>query len=205
MNATLAFALTLLGGLLFATVGPGRTSSEDHANEIIPEELPALRGNTYKVDPYIAAARILQAQDRVQAGNTLLRLGRQAGLNNGPKVIVLARMLFAARSVGQFRRPALGLPNCLAQVHFLEFALEPIEVIDGVPFLLVRGYSVGGYPEQAESYVKYCLQNCDWAPAKYTPKTPAEKRAAAAKLMAYLEFRGGFTDDDRTFLISQVD
>jgi hypothetical protein len=101
----------------------------------------------------------------------------------GDRVIPLCRMLFAARAGQEFRRPVLGYAEPINGVDDQEWPLLPLHIIDGVPFFVVRGYALGGVPESGESYLQYCLANCDWSTVRFNVKTATEKTRAVAKLM----------------------
>src|SRR5688500_5892944 len=102
--------------------------------------------NPYRVDPYIAAAA-LQAEPKT-AADTLKKLFKEADdWDDAGKAIVLCRMLFTAKPKGEFRHPMLGAPSFLGSGDAKDWPMEPIELVDGVPFVVVYGYRLGGKPE----------------------------------------------------------
>src|SRR5262245_19501059 len=126
------------------------------------EKLPTLKFRSYKVAPFIRAAVALQALGKDKACE-LLRAhskDRQRELYSG--VFVLSRMLFVKKADGKFRRPLIGGAAFVGGTDYEDWPLEPIEIVDGVPFIITRGYMLGGSPESAESYVLYCMEHCDW-------------------------------------------
>jgi hypothetical protein len=179
----------------------------------LPSVFPAGRGWSYKVDPYIAAAK-LQAADRDEAVESLRTAAKDADAaakhavqyphQSSDKVILLCRMLFTAKPNGEFRRPMIGAPLCLGDTDLKDWPLEPIEIVDGIPFLVVRGYQGSGVPEPAEHYLSYCLQECDWAADRFQPKAAGEKKKALDKLLTSRKWKRPLTEYEEGFLLSQV-
>lgn len=137
----------------------------------------------YRVDPYIRAAVALQSLDRAAA---ISRLRGMAQHRHSPlSVIILCRMLFRRRrgSDYAFRSPAIGVPAFIRGTED-DWPLWPIELVEGVPFMIVWGYTIGGLPESDESYLHYCEVNCDWTDVKYSLKTIQQKRDALGKLIS---------------------
>ena len=137
----------------------------------------------YRVDPYIRAAVALQSLDRAAA---ISRLHGMAKHRHSPlSAIILCRMLFRRRrdSDYAFRGPAIGVPAFIRGTED-DWPLWPIELIEGVPFMVVWGYTIGGLPESDESYLHYCEANCDWTDVKYSLKTIQQKRYALGKLIS---------------------
>jgi hypothetical protein len=71
------------------------------------------------------------------------------------KVLFICRLLFV--NPKGWQPPGLGSPgpNFNAQVA-KHFRLFPIAISNGVPFLLIRGYELGGNPEHATDCVQHC-------------------------------------------------
>jgi len=164
--------------------------------------LPEVTGGRYKVDPYIHLAIKLQAQGKEKACDTLKALAKDISLNK--QVIVLCRMLFTSKPNQEFRRPRLGAPGYLGDTENSDWPLSPIEIVDGVPFLISPGYSGSGLPELAENYLTYCIQNCDWVKAPFGPRTAHQKQQALKKLMASPKWKRPLGDREEAFLASQI-
>jgi hypothetical protein len=113
-------------------------------------------------------------------------------------------MLFTAKPKGEFRLPALGLAHCIGETPFEEWPLIPIAVVDGVPFVVVKGYALAGSPESALKYVRYCLKECDWSTTEFKPKSAEEKQKALKKLLESRTWKNPLTDYDRAFLSAQI-
>jgi hypothetical protein len=59
-------------------------------------------------------------------------------------------------------------------------------------------------PDEAQPYVRHCLAECDWNVLRYKPKTPAEKIAALAKLLASPKWRRPLDAREQGFLSAQI-
>lgn len=142
----------------------------------------------YHVDPYIRAAVALQSLDRATAISQLHYMAQDP--HSPLSVIILCRMLFTRRhgSVYAFRAPHIGVSTFIGGNED-DWPLWPIELVDGVPFMIVSGYVLGGLPESDESYLHYCEVNCDWTDFKYTFKTDPQKRNALAKFASSNEWK----------------
>jgi hypothetical protein len=161
----------------------------------------------YRVDPYIKAAVALQSVDRVAALERLHALARSEDQDQDwptEKVIVLCRMLFTKRPGSDFRGPAIGAPVFLGGTVYSDWPLEPTESVDGVPFVILRGYQQGGRPESNEQYLEYCEANCDWSAFHYTVKTKREERDALNKLIASPKWKTPLKAYECQFLAGQI-
>lgn len=211
---------------LIATAG----LAQEAVKPVVLKDLPH-PWDRYRVDPYIAAAIALQtdpkatrdvlrklakdADDRVKGAHAALGDSKLTGdarqklltdiyYRDADKVIVLCRMLFAAKPKGEFRRPGLGGPAFPGGGNPKDWPLEPIELVDGVPFLVVLGYTLGGSPEKVSSYLDYCLDNCDWTSERYQPKDKEAKEKALAKLLADKRWEEALKKGEKEFLSSQI-
>jgi hypothetical protein len=155
----------------------------------------------YEVDSYIKAAIGLQSLSHEAAIERLCALTRS---QIGDRVLPLCRMLFVRRDEPGFVRPGTGGASFLGGTDYADWPLEPIELVDGIPFLIARGYLVAGFPEPAEKYLDYCLENCDWNPVRYVPKTAEEKTQALGKLVKSPKWKRPLDEQEREFLMSQI-
>lgn len=156
----------------------------------------------YKVDTYLKLATELQSLDRT---NALARLHVIAkDFHHGTRAIILCRMLFAQRPGLDFRRPMLGGPSLLGGTDYSDWPLEPIELVDGVPFLITRGYFLAGKAEPDEWYLNYCETNCDWSNFRFTLKTERQKQEALNKLLASPKWKKPLDVYERKFLTKQI-
>ena len=72
------------------------------------------------------------------------------------QMIVLCRMLFEAPEGRSIRRPHIGMPVFL-DGKIGDWPMEPIAMRNEVPFLIVRGYDIGGEPESSRVYLSFCI------------------------------------------------
>lgn len=174
-----------------------------------------------KVDLYLRAAIQLQALEPGNAQDVLFSIAsakeKEANLgasfsflNDNLVPIILCRMLFTAKkassetSTPEFRRARYGAPGFFGGTSLEDWTLEPIEIIDGVPFNITNGYLLAGYPEHGTSYLSYCIENCDWNSFKFTPKDSGQKQAALDKLLASPKWKRELSKYDIEFLSAQI-
>jgi hypothetical protein len=80
----------------------------------------------------------------------------------------------------------------------------PVVLVDGVPFVVTRGYALGGEPEQSDWCVRYCLASCDRNPVRFAEKSQAEKEAALGKLLASPKWNTSLDAYDQEFFSDQI-
>jgi hypothetical protein len=160
----------------------------------------------FRADPYIKAASSLQRMGKDKACKRLAELAReeQRGSRHGKRVIVLCRMLFTVKPGGPFRRPELGAAAFWGGTDYEDWPREPIEVVDGVPFVIVSSYHGAGQPESPIDYLEYCLSGCEWGDTKYTPQTADEKRKALEKLISSRKWKRPLREDEKDFFAQQI-
>jgi hypothetical protein len=196
---------SLLTALATALLGSACSHAPEPTLSDLPRpDLPDLVD--YKVDPYIRMALALQSLDRPAALNKLHPMARAQDADF--RVIILSRMLFAPRPGASLRPPeALGMATIGPSPQW------PIEVVDGVPFLIaiMPHEAHGPYkgpPETDEEYLQYCETNGDWSAFHYSVKTVQQKREALTKLLKRLTESldpGGLSMYERTFLANQIE
>jgi hypothetical protein len=206
MKTIPVFAVTILACLVLGTRPESAAAPPDDV---------ALKGlgwaDEYRVDPYIAAAAELRAAGKEKAAGVLRAAAKDPEVGS-LQVIILCRLLFTAKAKGEFRRAMIGAPHNLdGTASWLgggsdrkDWPLEPIEVVDGVPLLVVAGYTLGGQPESPEQYLDYCLKECAWGATEFKPRTAAEKEKALAALLASKKWKKPLTVDERQFLAAQI-
>jgi hypothetical protein len=186
-----------------------RTQSGKNAVAVSLQSLTSVQSSAYRVDPYIAAAAALQALGKEKALQELRQLAREELKDHlrkgyGPRVCVLCRMLFTRRAGSTFMRPGLGAPILFGGTDASDWPLEPIELVNGVPFLITHGYLVGGESESPEAYLDYCTNSCDWSQVGFSPMSEAEKRKALDTLLSSKKWKSKLDSLDRNFLASQI-
>lgn len=202
MRTVLPVIYSFYGVLIINIDSPVPRFSSPPTESINMKELPAFEAESFRTDPYIEAASKIQKMDKEKAFDQLRTLANIR--EHDVKTIVLCRMLFKCKSSNDFRRPALGAPYFFDSSEESDWPLEPIEVIDGVPFSVVKGYLIGGKPESAESYLNYCILNCDWNNERFTPKNIEEKKKALDKLLISKKWKKILTDDEKVILSCQI-
>jgi hypothetical protein len=163
-------------------------------------DLPTRR--QFKVAPYVRAAALLQEMDKEKACEQLMKLAKKD--DEDGQVTLLCRLLFSKRENKPFRAPLLGGPIFIGGTSETDWPLLPIEILDDVPFFVIEGYNVGGYPEPSHLYLKYCLENCEWSKTRFGRVDDKTIDKALKKLLASKKWRRPLTDYEREHLISQT-
>jgi hypothetical protein len=195
---SLLVAPPLVPGTLAADIPP------EIGKELRHKDFPGLFFGTdkYRIDPYITAAASLRAVRKEKAASLLMSLAKDR--ERSIAAFILCRMLFTAKPNGDFRCPGLGQPFFVGDTPADYWPLVPIQIVDGVPFLVVKGYALAGSPESAAGYVRYCLEECEWGTAEFKPKTAAEKQEALKKLLMSRKWKEPLGKEDKEFLSSQL-
>jgi len=175
--------------------------------EVKAEALPDLVDpRDFRAEPYLRAAVALQAMKKDEAVDQLKAIA--AADKDGLKTAVLCRLLFVARPGKELRLPVLGGTIYLGRTGTGDWPLAPVAVVDGVPFLVLRGRQIGGLdgsPEAATAYLDHCLEVGDWSGTAFFPKTDAERKAALEKLLADPRLKDKLSPGERTLLAGQID
>jgi hypothetical protein len=193
--------------LLLLTLGAGTLVAGDKTSgapkAIRLADLLALPVEEYRSDPYIQAAQSLQALGKEKTSALLREL---AAKEDWPycRTLSLCRMLFQAKPERTFRRAAVGGVSFPGRTKYEDWPLEPLEIVDGVPFFVARCYILGGEPELPTKYVRYCIEECDWSTLKFTPKSKEEKQKALAKMLLAPRLKGKLDEDERETLEAQI-
>lgn len=189
---------TVLITLVLLLGGCGIKAPQDAAISL--DDLYDLRYLNYKVDPYIETARKLQALGKEKAIRKLLDLAEDEEQDR--KIFILCRMLFSQRGTSLFERPALGGASFFGGTNYADWLLEPIEIVDGIPFVVVKGYHSIGQALPARHYIMYCFQMCDWNVYQYQQKSFQQKREALKKLLASPKWKEPVPED---FFAKQIE
>jgi hypothetical protein len=193
-----ATVLTL--AMLMVTKDSNAAPPDTFSIDDLPCWMP-FSSDQYFVDPYIRIAGQLRAEGKEKSVEKLRALAKA---RNGEAIFILCRMLFVARPKVEFRRPSLGGAGFLGGTVYEDWPLEPIEIVDGIPFLIVDGYVLAGKPESPERYVDYCLKECDWGTADYKPRAAEEKKKALKSLITSKKWKQPLTDEEKKFLAAQI-
>jgi len=170
---------------LFAAIALGllnRVCAADAADKSIEAQFDALppfyfdtgsdAKNLFNSRGYLDLAVALQELGQTKAIAKLRELAKRPAPN---KVVVLCRMLFVAKpkprgELLEFRAPkwdGAAASLCVFRIRDIGRQLDPIAIVNGIPFLTTPGYESRGRPESAKSYLKYCIAQCDWNTQKY--------------------------------------
>jgi hypothetical protein len=162
---------------------------------------------TYKLERFIPAVVSLQAMGREAGSQALLRAAKTASFDDYEKVVVVCRMLFTFRDGVDYIYPSLGHRDFFGDTTFADWPLEPIALVDGYPFWIVRGLSFSGArsPDAAPRYVSYCITNCEWSTFRYRLLSADEKRTALTKLLNSPKWKRPLDESERSVLASQIE
>ena len=200
--------------VLAAALLPSLPAAEPAPDDGKKSPLLSLPGSrAFKSDPYLHAAANLQMLGEEKAIAVLTALATQETPKEGRRTILLCRMLFdRAKPVRESRPPRLGLPSFVGKIEAKDWRAEwrdwprmPIDLVDGVPFLVVDGYLISGQEERSDQYLDYCIRNCEWTDEVFEPKTAEEKRKALAKLVASPRWKQPLSDEAKKVLASQIE
>jgi hypothetical protein len=168
-----------------------------------PKDLPV----QYRIDPYLAAVQSFQTMGKEKALVKLQEFAAKDKATYCTGTQILCRMLFKAKEGSSFRSARLGSGRKIGSTTLADWPLEPITIVDGVPFKVTVGFakSVSRPLERASDYVDYCIEECDWNTYKFTPKSIKEKRDALDKLLSTPKLKGKVSDRDQEFLEKQIE
>jgi hypothetical protein len=169
-------------------------------------DLLALPSDKYRVDPYLKIAQSLQVMGQKRACALIRELAVKEAKAKWPytRTICLCRMLFKAKPKSKFRRAAIGGRFFPASTTYNDWPLEPIEIVDGVPFNVSMGVILGGEAELPGDYLRYCVEKCDWSKVRFRPKTMAEKEKALGRLLSSAKLKGKLREGDKEFFETQI-
>lgn len=161
-----------------------------------------INSGNFKSKPYIVLAVYLQSMDKNQA---FLLLKKQAeSFQNEDQIIVLTRMLFQAKKDSLLRRPYIGGASFFGGTDYKNWQNEPLEIVDGVPSLITRGYSLGGLPETSLSYLTYCFESGEWTSTKYSVKSNEALKSALNILLADKKWKSNLSTFDKAYFENQI-
>ncbi|PKP04761.1 MAG: hypothetical protein CVU11_03350 [Bacteroidetes bacterium HGW-Bacteroidetes-6] len=156
----------------------------------------------YKCEPYLDLASYVQSLEPTQAIFVLTECAKTGKFED--QMIVLTKMLFESKNDSPFRRPMIGGAIFLGNTTYDDWTSEPIEIINNVPFLITRGYFIGGLPESSLHYLEYCMENGVWTAVVYKTKTEDELNAALKTLLNGSKWKKELSKDDVDFFKNQI-
>jgi hypothetical protein len=122
-----------------------------------------------------------------------------------PTVIALCRMLFVSKSAEPLRPPRLGEPCFLGDTTEECWPLQPIHLYQGVPFLVVKGWSVAGLPELATSYLAYSVLSGIWNEHPFMLIEQQDVVALTQEFIQHGPWRRPLDASEQSFLLSQAE
>ena len=163
--------------------------------------LPDISGGQFKAIPYIRAASHLQEMGRVRACHALKWATMR--YSQSQQLIVLCRMLFTKRGNSEFEGPLPGAARFLGGTDSKDWPLQPIELVDGIPFAIVDGYP--DRPESSHSYLYDCMLHCDWSKNRFREPTMQQERASLAGLITSPKWKRPLEAREREYLSAQIE
>jgi hypothetical protein len=136
-------------------------SPEPRLDTSIVRMAPPISGFQYHSDAMVASVNGLRQLGKEKALAVLKEYHREIGDAGDPgerkKLHLICRLLFV--NPQGWATPRLGHPSPEINWSQVEqFPLFPLALSDGVPFLLVNGYSAGGYTTDTP---EKCIQLCE--------------------------------------------
>ena len=140
--------------------------------------------------------------DKEKACEQLVKLAKRD--EEKGQVTILCRLLFSKKGKKSFRAPLIGNPIYMGGTSEDDWSLLPIEIVDDVPFFIIIGYDVGGWPEPSYLYLNYCLDNCEWSKTRFGNINDKTIEKALIKLLSSGKWKKPLSDYERQHLISQT-
>jgi hypothetical protein len=78
----------------------------------------------------------------------------------------------------------IGGANFVGATSYRDWPLEPIVLFEGIPILVVKGYTIVGKPESATAYLDYCVTTCRWRKERYTLASSSQLRGVVNRFLA---------------------
>jgi len=104
----------------------------------------------------VRAVEVLQPLGKEKVLSRVIRhLEFKRGVSDYIGLFCLLRVLFDVPKRHQFPPVRIGCPSLPPPEHIESFPRFPIIILKDIPLLVVRGYTLGGTPEQVESHVTY--------------------------------------------------
>jgi hypothetical protein len=146
----------------------------------------------------------LQSIGQTRACQQLKAFAEQGQGYSSDQIYVLCRLLFTHKDRIHFRSPDLFHPVFIGGTEERDWPLDPIALVDGVPFLIVPHYHGMGAYERPPHYLKYCMANCMWNSYRFNNKDANELEAALQKLLDSKKWKRTLTPQERQWLTGQI-
>jgi hypothetical protein len=161
------------------------------------KKTPSIAGHTYQCGEMVQVVNHLRKRGKEKSLAALREYLLDGGDND--KVLVICRLLFVNPKGWEF--PILGAPVPeINEDASKTFPLFPVAISEGVPFLLVEGYTLNGKAEPATE----CLKLCEgFALVKEDYLVSGYEKAARA-LIETKTFRGLYREADKREMVEMV-
>ncbi len=178
----------------------GQNSDKNFDNLI--NKCSDINSGNFKCKPYINLAIYVQSIEKTDA--VLLLKEFSTSQQYEDEMIILTRMLFQSTTKKPLRRPYIGGASFFGNTDYKDWQNEPIEIVNGIPFLITRGYSLGGYPESSLDYLLYCISNGEWNSIIYSIKTEEEMKSSLNLLLISEKWHSKISSFDKVFFENQI-
>lgn len=196
MKTLLSFCI-----LIFTSICLLGQNNDKKFEEMIKQCSDINSGN-FKCKPYIELAIYLQSLDKKQAFSLLQENSKSQKFED--QIIIITRMLFQAKTDSLLRRPYIGGAYFFGGTDYKNWLNEPIEIVDGIPFLITQGYSLGGVPETSLSYLNYCFEHGEWSSTKYCIKSNEALKNALNTFLSSNKWKSKLSSFDKAFFENQI-
>jgi hypothetical protein len=176
------------------------------ASSALPDPLlsePDFYSGNFHAIAYVRLAAELQALSHEKALERIYEIARDRQSHG--QAIILCRMLFEKRDGEEYRRPYLGDAVFMGGTNYSDWPLEPITLVDGIPFLITKGYILGGLPESDAAYVDYSVARATWTAFRFTVPTKKQEHAALTKVLFLPKWKKPLTEEERGMLAGQLE
>jgi len=188
--------------LLFTVISISAISqSTDNQFEVLIKQCSSINSQNFNCNSYLKLANFIQSKDSTEA---IEILKEYATYEYQDQIIILTRMLFQSKIDTLLRRPYLGVAFFFSDTDYDDWQTEPIEIVNGIPFLIVGGYSLRGLSESSLNYLEYCIENGKWTENNYSAKTEAELKAGLDILLNDKKWEKELSPNEKSFFEKQI-
>ncbi|HBX49975.1 MAG: hypothetical protein A2275_04095 [Bacteroidetes bacterium RIFOXYA12_FULL_35_11] len=176
--------------------------NRDNQFEVLIRKCSDFNSGNYRINPYLKLAIYIQTMDKNKALEILKEYAKTGKYED--QIIVVIKMFFKGKANTTLRRPLIGGAGFLGNTDYKDWPNEPIEIIDNIPFLITRGYSLGGKPEQSVNYLEYCIKNGEWSSNKYNIKKDEELKLTLKTFLSSKKWHIELSKEDKEFFENQI-
>lgn len=162
----------------------------------------SINSGDYTCNSYLELANYIQTFDQTEAIEILKNFAKTGKYED--QIIILTKMLFQAKEDSVLRRPMIGAAGFAGNTDYEDWPLEPIEIINDIPFLITSGYSLGGRPESSIMYLEYCIKNGEWTKNNYSVKNIKELKYGLKLLFTSKKWNTELTSYNIAFFEKQI-